>query len=230
MLGNRSVLETVMAIIPFWISLSIHEWAHARTAFRLGDDTAKQLGRMTLNPLAHIDLVGTVLLPLMGVPFAWAKPVPVQPHRFREGCGERKGMMIVALAGPLSNLALVALMWCLLAATRPTIGLLKLEPLLDHTPWLATGIVYLIKFMAIMIVTNVVLAAFNMLPIPPLDGSRVVNVIVPDSLRDLWNSLSRIGPIVLIAVLVVFQQKGMSLMEWPIRFAQWAIERAWTLY
>src|SRR5512143_3587864 len=108
--------DQIIVLIPLWVSLSVHECAHAWAAWRLGDDTARLLGRMTLNPMAHVDPIGTLLLPLLGVPFGWAKPVPVQPHRFRRTVSMRTGMMITALAGPLSNVLLAAIGLGVLAA------------------------------------------------------------------------------------------------------------------
>ena len=92
-------------LIPLILSLSVHEWAHAWAAWRLGDDTARLLGRMTLNPIAHVDPLGTLLLPMLGVPFGWAKPVPVNPLRFRN-VSMPIGMMLTAAAGPISNVVL----------------------------------------------------------------------------------------------------------------------------
>src|SRR5574340_802071 len=99
----------LMMLIPLVLSLSVHEFAHAWSAWKLGDDTADRMGRLTLNPLAHVDPVGTLLLPLLGIPFGWAKPVPVQPHRFRPTVNMTTGMMLVAVAGPLANLGLAVL-------------------------------------------------------------------------------------------------------------------------
>src|SRR5512134_1879423 len=96
----------LLLLPPLLLSLSFHEWAHAWSAHKLGDDTAERMGRLTLNPLAHIDPLGTILLPLLGVPFGWAKPVPVNPARFRRGVHMGRGMMITSAAGPLSNLLL----------------------------------------------------------------------------------------------------------------------------
>src|SRR5262249_40137549 len=100
------LLERILYLIPMVLSLTVHEWAHAYPGFRLGDDTAAREGRLTLNPLPHMDPIGTFLLPLLKVPFGWAKPVPVNPLRFRRDVTMRTGMMITAAAGPLSNLAL----------------------------------------------------------------------------------------------------------------------------
>src|SRR5215471_12296793 len=98
-----------MYLVPLLLSLTVHEWAHAWSAYRLGDDTAAKLGRLTLNPIAHIDPIGTLILPLLGVPFGWAKPVPVVASRFRRGVNMTTGMMITAAAGPLSNVVLAVL-------------------------------------------------------------------------------------------------------------------------
>ena len=103
---SGSMADRLAYVIVLLLSLSVHEWAHAISAFRLGDDTAYRQGRLTLNPLAHIDPVGTLLLPLLGVPFGWARPVPVNPARFRRDVHMRTGMMLTAAAGPASNLVL----------------------------------------------------------------------------------------------------------------------------
>ncbi|HMF44095.1 MAG TPA: site-2 protease family protein, partial [Polyangia bacterium] len=91
------------------LSLTVHEWAHAWSAYRLGDDTASKLGRLTLNPIAHIDPFGSLILPLLHIPFGWAKPVPVNPTRFRKGVNISTGMIITAAAGPLANVVLAVL-------------------------------------------------------------------------------------------------------------------------
>src|SRR5512142_2218234 len=93
-------------LIPLLLSLTVHEFAHAWSAARLGDDTGARAGRLTLNPLAHIDPIGTILLPLLGIPFGWARPVPVDPSRFRRTVKMRTGVMLTAAAGPLSNVIL----------------------------------------------------------------------------------------------------------------------------
>src|SRR5580700_1620810 len=105
----HDLLERILGLIPLILSLTVHEWAHAYSAFRLGDDTAARMGRMTFNPIPHIDPFGTILCPLLGIPFGWAKPVPVNPTRFRRDVSMRTGMMITAAAGPISNLLLAVL-------------------------------------------------------------------------------------------------------------------------
>src|SRR5262249_55535076 len=95
--------------VPLVLSLTVHEWAHAASAKLLGDDTAERLGRLSLNPLHHLDPVGTVILPLLGIPFGWAKPVPINPVRFRSDVGMARGLMLTAAAGPASNLILAVI-------------------------------------------------------------------------------------------------------------------------
>ncbi|MEZ4316351.1 MAG: site-2 protease family protein [Myxococcota bacterium] len=177
---NEWFLSRLVVLVPLILSLSVHEWAHAWMAFRLGDDTAMLQGRLSLDPLVHIDPVGTVLLPLFGVPIGWAKPVPVNPMRFRK-VSASLGMALVAAAGPASNLALA-----MLAFGVHTV--LPGGPVRDAV----FGMVFL----------NVALAVFNLLPIPPLDGSRIADHWMPRSLRSTWDSLGTVGPFVLVGLAV----------------------------
>lgn len=185
----HTLLERTLFLIPLWISLGVHEWAHARVAYALGDDTAEKLGRMTLDPLAHLDPIGTVLLPLLGIPFGWAKPVPVQPTRFRSSVSMSGGMLLVAAAGPLGNLALAIVLFVLDAV------LARVAPGLAARPLLARVVTFALT-------ANVAMAVFNMLPFPPLDGSRIVDGLVPYERRALWDRVSR--PIGLVLLLVFF--------------------------
>lgn len=175
----------------FLFSLSFHEASHAWTANRLGDPTARLLGRMTLNPLAHIDWIGTVLFPLMMflmpglLLFGWAKPVPVNPLNLRGG---RQGNLKVALAGPVSNLFLAfvfaGIMRLLVTVVRP----FPMEAILLEI--LETGVVL-----------NLMLAFFNLVPIPPLDGSQVLEGILPVRHLAAFHNFSRYGFLILIAAL-----------------------------
>jgi Zn-dependent protease len=197
-----AVLERALFVLPLWISLSVHEWAHARAAFALGDDTAEKMGRMTLDPLAHVDWVGTVLLPLLGIPFGWAKPVPVQTTHFSKNVSMTTGLLLVALAGPLSNLALALIV-------------LGLEAVLARfVPDLAGDHPLLGRVLDYALATNVMLALFNLLPFGPLDGSRVVEGLVPFERRALWD---RVGPSIGIALLVVFFFVGAPLVLGEVR-------------
>ncbi len=184
------LLGGVRILIPLVLSLTVHEFAHAWSAARLGDDTASRAGRLTLNPLAHIDPIGTILLPLLGIPFGWAKPVPINPARFRRSVRMSTGTMITASAGPLSNVALAIL--CTVAY-----GLV-----IRFAPEAAMPGSGSRELLLIMIQLNVALAVFNMIPVPPLDGSRVVEGLMPLRFRSAWESFTRFAPFLLLGVFI----------------------------
>lgn len=202
--------ERLLFLIPLILSLSVHEWAHAWSAWRLGDDTAALEGRMTLNPISHIDPLGTLLLPLMGVPFGWAKPVPVNPLRFRREITIRRGMLLVAAAGPISNVIIAAICMVLLAlSSRFTI-----PASLAATPDLLVTLVLL----------NVILAVFNMFPVPPLDGSKVADSLMPERLRPAWERFCDFGPAALIALIVLPNLIGGGPIHWAVEATYWLME------
>lgn len=184
------LLTRLMMLVPIWLSLTVHEFAHAWSAFKLGDPTAQEKGRLTLNPFSHIDLFGTLILPLLGVPFGWAKPVPVNPLRFDRRWNMRQGMLITAAAGPISNLLLALIVTLILGIQ------LKLDPSAAYRGAPFTTL------LAMMIQINVMLAIFNLLPVYPLDGSRIADGVMPDRLRPHWEQFCRIGPLVLIGIFI----------------------------
>jgi Zn-dependent protease len=197
------LLERLMLLVPLLLSLTVHEWAHAYSAFRLGDDTAERQGRLTLDPMAHIDVWGTLILPLAGIPFGWARPVPVNPLRFRKGVSMRTGMLLTALAGPLSNAVLAfgcAVLYGLVFRFAPET--------LTTSPALAA-------LLSSAITVNVALALFNMLPIPPLDGSRVVDGLVPLRFERYWEGYCRLAPFVLLFVIAAPSVLHVSFLNWP---------------
>ncbi len=183
------------------LSLSFHEFAHAWSAWKLGDDTASRAGRMTLNPLAHIDVIGTILLPLFSpIPFGWAKPVPVNPARFRRDVSMSRGMAITASAGPLSNVLLAVV-----AAVLLGLGLRLAPDLMDRESPARFFLVGLLQM-------NVSLAVFNLLPVPPLDGSRIVAWLLPYRLQQQWHQLEQFSLFLLIPVVLY----GGRLVSGPI--------------
>jgi len=194
------LISRIASFIPVVLALTVHEWAHARVALHLGDDTALQQGRLTLNPLAHLDPVGTILLPLLGVPFGWAKPVPVDPSRFRPDVTMGTGLLLTAAAGPVSNLILAMLSG---AALRLAGGVfaLALHPAAEFL---------LIRFTVI----NLAMALFNLLPVPPLDGSRIVDGLIPFGWRGVWNRFSAFGVFILLAIFVAPQLFGSGAGDW----------------
>lgn len=182
-----------LQVIPVLIfSVVVHEVAHAWVALREGDDTAERLGRITFNPLPHLDVIGSFILPLLlvasgtGIIFGWAKPVPINPRNFRDPVW---GDIRVSMAGIVSNLILTVL-FALLA-----IGAFRLEATL-HAPWIG----WVASVATWGIVINILLALFNLLPIPPLDGSHVVAHLLPSGLRDGYRALGRYGLLILVGL------------------------------
>jgi Zn-dependent protease len=188
------------------VALTIHEAAHAWTAEKLGDSTARQLGRVSLNPLVHIDPIGTLLLPLLaaysGLPIiGWAKPVPVNVSRLRNG---RRDFMIVAAAGPISNL---------LQAVVGSVAYRLVVSGTDGAP-LGLGAMVLLAY----VLTNLLLAFFNLIPIPPLDGGNVLAGLVPISALPALNMLRQFGFILLYVLMLTGVLN--AIIEPPTRFFQ----------
>jgi Zn-dependent protease len=184
-------LGTLLLTLPvLLLSLTLHELAHGITADRLGDPTPREHGRLTLNPIAHLDPLGTIILVVTllysNFAFGWAKPVLVNPRYFRR---PREGMAIVAIAGPATNflLALVCLV---------LFRFLEIEPGTQLYEVLGTAFI-----------VNVVLGVFNMIPIPPLDGSRVVAVLMDRSTYARWVQLDAYGFIILLGLIFLFQEQ-----------------------
>jgi Zn-dependent protease len=195
------LLERFIFWIPLVLSLTVHEWAHAATAKALGDDTAERLGRLSLNPLHHIDPIGTLILPLLGVPFGWAKPVPLNPLRFRADVGMATGLLLTAAGGPASNLLLALL----------TSGLVGLSARL--APGLLPDAA--MRVVSTFVVLNVLLAFFNLLPIPPLDGSRIVESLIPDYFRPAWDAFASYSGLALVALIFLPRMVGIDVFSWP---------------
>jgi len=180
--------------LPVMLAIVLHEVAHGWVAYRLGDDTAKWLGRLTLNPLKHVDPIGTILIPVIllvsGSPFlfGYAKPVPIN---FRKLHNPRRDMVWVALAGPLTNLSL-ALASTILLAIAVNLG--------SAAPWLAEPLALMCQA---SILINLVLFLFNLLPLPPLDGGRVAVGLLPGNLAYGLSKLEPYGFIIIVALLLL---------------------------
>jgi len=178
---GRPISQTIALAIVLVAAFSVHEFAHAWTAYQLGDPTARDAGRLTLDPRKHLDVLGSIMV--LAVGFGWAKPVPVNPYNLRNG---RAGMAIVAAAGPLSNLLLA-----IIAAVPLKMGLI--EPYFSSR-FLPNPQQIIVTFIGL----NVVLLVFNLLPIAPLDGFRVVAGLLPYPSSETFRKLEPIGPMILI--------------------------------
>ncbi len=183
-----------LAILVF--SVVVHEVSHGYAALWLGDDTAERSGRLTLNPLNHIDPFGSLLLPIVsylagGFILGWAKPVPYNPYRLRN---KKWGPAIVGAAGPASNIFL-ALAFGLMVRFLPGISLVS-----------GTFLLHFISILSMIVLTNLLLALFNFIPIPPLDGSKVLFALLPYQWRWVENFLEQYGLFLLIPVVLFFGQ------------------------
>ncbi len=192
-------------VLPFLIpailiAVTFHEYAHAWMADQLGDPTPRSRGRLSLNPIVHLDLLGSLLLLVAG--FGWAKPVEVNPRNFTNW---RRGMMTVAVAGPLANITLVFL-----------IGLLFRLQLVGHGTILG-----LLAELAIYY--NAVLAVFNLIPVPPLDGSRILSGLLPPAQALAYDRLAPYGPILLLVLIMLPGSVFGSIVGPPV---QWLIQQA----
>jgi len=195
-----SALTLLFRALALLIAAPFHEFAHGYAADRLGDPTPRRAGRLTLNPLAHLDPVGTILLLVVG--FGWAKPVPIDPTHFPDW---RRGLLTVAAAGPLANVVLAIL-----------VGLpFKLGLVAPDGP--GGGLLFTIVFI------NAVLAVFNLIPIPPLDGSKILVGLLPGQLGLAYARLATYGPLLLLMLLVVGDRFVAALigppLAWLVRLA-----------
>jgi Zn-dependent protease len=227
-LGGMDLAELArklaFALVPMILSLSVHEFAHAFCAYKLGDTTARDAGRLTLNPQAHIDPWGTLFIPALsvlmgGVAFlGWARPTPVRADRFRDGVNRRFGSALVSAAGPVSNLLLALLTVGTMAVlTRIGVGLYRPveidgEFILRRTP--------LGLLLYSMFTLNIALAFFNLLPIPPLDGHR----LLPPVLDPIVRPLSRYGFAILIGIFLMLPRVAMVLFYRPLGFVTEHVE------
>lgn len=187
------IITSVLLLIAILLSLTVHEFAHAWYADRAGDPTPRRQGRVTLNPLAHLDPLGTLLIVIMafsGVGFGWGKPVPVNPGYFRN---PRFDWVMTAFVGPLSNIILAILFAFLLRGVAPL-----------FMAGGASTIPAPVEFLFWMVVVNVSLALFNMIPLHPLDGSKVLSGFLPDVYdRRYWNFQVLYGPIILFGSILI---------------------------
>ena len=188
---------------PILLALTFHEYAHAYVAHRYGDDTAQKSGRLTLNPLRHLDPLGTIMIFL--VQFGWAKPVPVNPYNLRN---PKKDMLWISAAGPLSNMLLALISGLLFRLFSDSAIIADRDSL--------TGLLVVMVFLSLKI--NLALAIFNIIPIAPLDGSKILYGLLPPGFGKMILAIERYGPFILIGLIIFGRATGVSILGgliWP---------------
>jgi len=188
---------------PILLALTFHEYAHAYVAHRYGDDTAQKSGRLTLNPLRHLDPLGTIMIFL--VQFGWAKPVPVNPYNLRN---PKKDMLWISAAGPLSNMLLALVSGLLFRLFSDSAMIAERNSL--------TGLLVIVVFLSLKI--NLALAIFNILPIAPLDGSKILYGLLPPGFGKMIFAFERYGPYILLGLIILGRVTGVSILGgliWP---------------
>jgi Zn-dependent protease len=197
---NLSIASILYRVVTLLIAFTVHEFAHAYVADRYGDDTPRINGRLTLNPLSHIDPFGALMLVVAG--FGWAKPVPINPYVLRRRSDS--AVMWVSLAGPLSNLVL---------AIFGSLVFLVLWTPMQGTGMATSGFTgVMIEFLYIFIIINLSLMVFNLLPIAPLDGEKVLEFFLPPTGKDLLASIRPYGSILLLVVIFLLPSIGFDVL------------------
>ncbi len=197
-LDPETIITRILILI---IALSVHEFAHAFVADRFGDTTPRDNGRLTLNPAAHLDLMGSLMLILVG--FGWARPVPVNPYALSRR--SPSALMWVSFAGPLSNLAL-AIMAAILLRVLPFAFSFSSSGVLPSPT----------QFLVAFIQINLLLLLFNLIPLAPLDGEKIAQYIFPPSWADFLDRIHPYGPMILMALIFVGPMVGIDLFGWVL--------------
>ena len=198
MTGDRW-LNLIILIPVLLFSMMLHELAHGWVAYRMGDPTAKMHGRLSFNPIKHLDPVGSAMFVITylfsGFVFGWAKPIPVSPYYFKN---RQRGMAIVGIVGPLTNFALAIIFGLILNWVEPS----------------TSSRVFTVLWLLFQI--NVVLGIFNLIPIPPLDGSRVLGAFLPRNMYEKWVQVDRYGILLVVLLIVLFQGSFFRILEGAI--------------
>ncbi len=188
--GWFGIAELLITVFCVFLSLSFHEFSHGYAAYKLGDDTAKNMGRLNMSPLSHIDPIGAVCLFLFG--FGWAQPVPINPNNFAVG-KRKRGMVITALAGPLGNLIMAFVCLLFMRVISRLYG--------GASGMFASFVTVVYILLSVLESMNIALAVFNLIPIPPLDGSKILNAVLPQKYYFKLMEYEQYGFILLIILI-----------------------------
>ncbi len=203
--GNIDIVEILILVFVLALSLSLHEYAHAYAALKMGDDTAAMAGRLTLNPLRHLDPVGSLVFLIARI--GWAKPVPINPSRFTKAKSIKSGIFWVSLAGPLSNLLLSALSWFLFCVLFTIMMAFSTTgPIVE----------VIMRLFLTLYQANILLAVFNLLPVPPLDGFKVFGVVLPDKWYGKLLQYERFIGIAFLLIVFFFRQLLSTVLGWVL--------------
>jgi len=192
--------ELICRVFTLVIAFTVHEFAHAWVADYFGDYTARASGRLSLNPLVHLDLFGSLLLIVAG--FGWARAVPINPELLKKR--SRFGVLWVSLAGPVSNLIMAAI-----SGLPIRLGLIPLAATTGVLPSLG-------EFLYVFCYINIILAIFNLIPLPPLDGEKILSSLLPQIAQKTFDQIRPIGSIILFALVLVGSQVGLDVLGWII--------------
>ena len=206
---NLSTPELISRLVTLVIALTLHEYAHARAAVFFGDDTPRLAGRLTLNPLRHLDPLGSLMLVVAG--FGWARPVPINPEQLRQR--SPSALMLVSLVGPLSNMLLAGLGGLVFLLLKLYVG----TSLVRDT--------FFGKFLISFVLLNVTLCIFNLLPVAPLDGEKVLEYLLPEPARKVLYAIRPYGMFILLALVFVLPMLGVDVFGAVVRAPVQAISR-----
>jgi len=195
---NNFISELIYSLPAVLIAISLHEFAHGYASYKLGDPTPKAMGRLSVNPLAHLDPIGTLCLLVFH--FGWAKPVGVNPYYYKD---RKKGMAMVALAGPAMNFMIAFISILLMGLIAKATG-----------GYAGTVVVYIFNLLNYVFIINVGLGTFNLLPVPPLDGSKILGAILPTDKYFRYMAYERYGTIVLMGLLYL------GILNGPLRMVR----------
>lgn len=219
---KMAFVSLLLSLPVILLSLTMHECAHGYMAYRCGDSTAKAFGRLTLNPLKHLDIAGTLCMLIAG--FGWAKPVPVNTRNLRN---PKRDMVLVSLAGPVSNLLLAFVAAAVAELLRAIARANGLFSIFGNFLWyegnLGLALYFIYELFNLMVILNIGLALFNLIPLPPLDGSKILAGLLPGHLAVRYLQIERYSSQIFLVVMLLSITGKLSILLYPLQWARTAI-------